>query len=711
MSGLRDLTPLLKPRSVAIIGATPDARRPGGRPLDYLRRFGFAGPIYPVNPRYPEIAGVRCYASVADIAEAPDMAVVSVPAAATLDAVRDCQRAGVPAMTIYTSGFGETGAEGKALEAELIALAEAKGTLICGPNCQGVANFHDRMVANFTSALANEGIDAGGIGFVSQSGLFAGIVTAEFRRRGLGLGYLVSSGNEAVVDFADVLAFMARDERIRVVAGYLEGVRDGRKLEQAAAVARELAKPVVLIKVGRSQDSAAAAASHTGALAGAYAVYAAALAQWGILEADSIQELFDLIETFAVGARPARGDRVGVITNSGGIGVYCADKVRECGLTMASFASGTVEALKARLPAFGSARNPVDFTLQAYTDPESVGAHLRNVVLDDGVDVALACFGIQLLNVDAVVDQVAAANALNDKPVLVGWMLGDASGPPRLRAAGIPCFDDPLAAIKAAKALVRQGRIAATAAETRTPHAMDAAAALVAGHAPGALSESEARAVLAAAGIAPVPGARAADAEAAVAVAREIGYPVVLKVDSPDIAHKTEAGGVALDVRDDDGVRAAFAAITESARARAPEARIHGVGVYRMVRGGVEMICGLSRDPAFGAVVLVGSGGILVEVIEDTALGVAPLEEADAERMIASLKGAALLAGVRGRPPADSPALTEVLLRLSDLARACPAIAELDINPLLVLPEGKGALAADALITLGGEAGRKADSK
>jgi len=300
MTDLLDLTPLLDPRSVAIIGATPDARRPGGRPLDYLKRFGYAGRIYPVNPRYTEIAGIACYPDVASLPEAADMAVIALPAPAVPGAVRACQEAGIKAMTVFTAGFSEMGDEGRALEAELKRDALAAGSILCGPNCQGVANFHARMVANFTSAVADDVITGGGIGFASQSGLFGGIVTDECRRRGIGIGYLVSTGNEAVVDVADVIAHLTKDPRNTVISGYIEGVRNGDKFRDAARLAHRADRPVVVLKVGRTAEAAAAAASHTASMAGSYDVYRAAFKQWGILEVDDIEELVDTTEFFGI---------------------------------------------------------------------------------------------------------------------------------------------------------------------------------------------------------------------------------------------------------------------------------------------------------------------------------------------------------------------------------------------------------------------------
>ncbi len=695
MSALRDLTPLLKPRSVAVIGATHDANRIGGRPFASLRRFGFPGPVYPVNPRYEAIDGVPCFSRVQDIPEPPDMAVLAIPAAATLEALRDCQAAGVPALTIYTSGFRETGAEGKAMEEELRATAETHGTLICGPNCQGVANLLDRMQANFSSALSDPGILGGPVGFVSQSGLFTGILAAAFQARGIGIGYLVSTGNEAVVDFSDVLAFMAQDPRIRVVAGYLEGVRDGQKLKAAIRTAREHGKPVVLLKVGRTHEGASAAASHTGALAGAYDVYRAALAQWGAVEVDTIDELFDAVEGFAVSRGTATGDRIGIMSNSGGLGVFGADQVRAHGMRMAELGDTTVEAIRARSLPFASSTNPVDFALQGLSDPDAVGSHLGHIAADADVDVTLAFFGVQKLHVDNIIDRIDAANRLNDKPLLVAWMLGDPAAPAAFRERQIPCFADPASSVRAARALVAHATWTRQSSTERAPQQHPAAAQLIEA-ADGVLSEWRARAVIEAAGIPVPPGSLADSADAAVEAADAIGYPVVLKVESDAIAHKSDVGGVFQGLADAAAVREAYARMRRNLEERAPDRVTDMCGVYGQATPGVDLIAGISRDPVFGPVVLVGSGGVFAETLRDTALGLPPLSEATARAMVEKLHGYERLRGARGEPGADIDAVIRALLVLSDLAFACPTLAELDINPLRATREGVTAL--DALI-------------
>lgn len=703
MSDLRDLTPLINPKSVAVVGATPDQNRVGGRPLAFLRRYGFAGPIYLINPKYDQVDGERYYPSVADLPEAPDMAVIAVPAAIVLDTVRDCQARGIPALTIYTSGFGEMGDAGRDAQAELQALAAEKGTLICGPNCQGVANLNDRMVANFSSTLGRDdmAVAPGTISFISQSGLFTGILGAECHARGLGVGYLISSGNEAVVDFADLIAHTAKDPRIKVVAGYLEGVRDGRKLIAAARRAREFGKPVVILKVGRSADSAAAAASHTGSLAGSYEIYRAAFREAGVIEAHDLNELYDLAELFSQAPPRPSGRKVGILTNSGGIGVYCADKVRALGLDMAQYSDATMDAIKARLPEFGSARNPVDITLQALTDPQAVGAHLRHVVADPDVDAVLASFGVQMLQVEPLVEQIKSARVESAKPLVVSWINGDPAGPAGLRAAGIPCYDDPLRALTALRALMTAAEPLRSAAASVAPAAADPVITDITAKGPAVLGEDDGKRLLAAIGIPVTKSILAATAAAAETAAEDIGFPVALKIDSPDIPHKSDAGGVALGLNTRSEVTAAFERIVANVRRHAPTAAINGVGVHQMVTGGVELIAGIKRDPVFGPVIVVGSGGIMVEIFNDVAMRLAPIDADGAAEMLAELRGYPLLTGVRGRPTCDVAAIADVLSRLSVFAAETEALAELDVNPLMALPDG--AIAADALVRFGGD--------
>lgn len=703
MSDLKDLTALLAPKSVAIIGATPDERRAGGRPLPFLRKYGFQGRILPVNPKYETIGEIPCYPSIDALPEPADMAVIAVPAKAVPDSLEACRAAGIKAVNIYSSGFGEMGGEGEALETRLKAIADRGDLLVSGPNSQGVANLLDNMVANFSSTLGRDRVAPGPVSFVSQSGLFAGIVAAECHARGLGMGYLISTGNEVGVEFADFVAHTARDPRVKVVAGYLEGARDGDKLRQAAGVARTHGKPVVVLKVGRSESSAQAAQSHTGALAGRYAVYQAGFRQWGILEAHDLEELFDLVALFSMDVPPSRGRRVGVLTNSGGIGVYSADRAGEQGLTLPAFTDKTIAGIREHLPTFGSARNPVDITLQAFTDAESVGGHVRHIAADDNVDAVVTFFGVQLLNVPALVKELTGAKAATRKPFLTGWLHGDPEGRRSLNAAGIPTYDDPVRMFKSIRALADFGETLSRESHKAAPAAPSAALAALA-HARSRdddrLSEQTAKEILAAAGITVTRSRIARSEDEAVAAAEAIGFPVVLKVESAAIAHKSDLGGVLLDRRDGEAVRAGFRRIMEAVSRARPDAAIDGIGVHEMVPGGVELILGVNRDPVFGPVLLAGSGGILVEVVGDSALHVGAPDRDAAHAMLKRLRAYRLLEGVRGAGAADIAAAADALVALGALAVHGTAIAELDINPLIVLPEGQGVRAADAFIRL-----------
>lgn len=703
MSRLRDLTPMVAPKSVAIVGATPDERRAGGRPQAFLRRFGFPGPVYPVNPKHGEISGLKCYPDIDALPEAPELVIVSVPAAVVPETLNACREKGVKAASIYSSGFGEMGDDGAAIEAELQAIANCDDILVSGPNCQGVANLHDRMVANFSSTLGRDDIAAGPVSFIGQSGLFTGIVAAECHARGLGIGYLISTGNEIDVDFADFVAHTAKDPRIKVVAGYMEGARDGQKLQQAAEVARAHGKPVVILKVGRSESSAAAAKSHTGSLAGRYDVYQAAFRQYGILEVHDLEELFDLVTVFAMGVPPSRGRRVGILTNSGGIGVYSADRASEQGLELAEFNDTTIEGIRAHLPVFGSPRNPVDITLQALSDTESVGSHVRHIEADPNVDAVATFFGVQMLNVAPLVNELTNVKQASKKPFLTGWLHGDPEGEKALNAAGIPTYVDPVRMFKSLRALAQFGEFleiqGAGASPAKPSPAVDR---LDAERAQGntQLSEQRAKAVLADAGIPVSQSVIAANPEDAVNVAQDIGYPVVLKIESPDIAHKSDIGGVLLSIDSDDAVRAGFKQIMTNVTRARPDATIDGISVHEMVGQGVELILGINQDPIFGPVVLVGSGGILVEVVGDSALHVGAPTEQEALSMLKRLRAFKLLQGARGLPPGDIDAAVQAIVSLGALAVHGDAIAELDINPLIVLPQGQGARAVDALIQL-----------
>jgi acetyltransferase len=709
---------MLSPASIAILGASEDFVKISGRPLKFLLDKGYAGRIYPVNPKYDTLAGLSCYPTIGAIPAPVDLAIVAVPAVAVLEALRQCAAKGAAAAVVFSSGFGEMGEAGRAMEGEITALARASGLRVCGPNTLGFMNTFDRVMATFSQAGEGD-TPPGPVGFVTQSGAFGTAIFALARQRGLSLGYFINSGNEADVDFGDLLAHVLEDERIRVIAGYIEGLRDGRKLLAAADRALGLGKPIVLTKVARSGAGARAAASHTGSLAGTDRVYTGVFRQAGIVRARNDEHLLDLAAAFTYCPLPAGGG-VGLVTQSGGAGVLMADRCEELGLAVPELTETTREALRTIVPAFGAVRNPVDITAQFIAEPALLSKSLELVLADPRVDVAIFYLGLMERAASKIAEDLRRVAAASPKPLVVAWAGAPEAGLRALREGGVCALPGATRAVDVVHGLVQfaerrrrhqrergdGGGGQAPALRVAAPAAVDITSVgrgLVPRRSDGrrVLRTEQAFNLLATYGIAAPPTRLARAADEAARIAENFGTAVALKAESPAILHKTEAGAVRLGVRGADDVRAAFATIVDNVRRHDPGPPLEGVLVQAMVTGGTEMVVGLHQDPQFGPLVMVGLGGIFVEVLEDVAFGAVPLTRGDAEEMLASLRGARILDGVRGRPRADRGALIDVLLAMSRLGvDAGGAIAELDLNPVVVLPEGHGAVTLDALVVL-----------
>jgi acetyltransferase len=676
---------LLAPRSVAIVGASSDLSKINGRPLKHLLDKRYGGRIYPVNPKYPRIAGVICYPEVAALPETPDLAVIVLPAREVPACIEALGARGVPAAVIFSSGFGEMGEAGRAAEAQLVARARHHGIALCGPNCLGLVNGFDHLYATF-SQYADGPPNSGAIAFVTQSGAFGTAIAALARERGLGLGYFVNTGNEADLGFAELMDAAIEDPRIRIGAGYLEGVRDGAALVRLARRCQALGKPLVLTKVGRKAAGARAAASHTGALAVEDTVFDAVVAQYGVLRARNEEQMIDMLEALS-GGRRARGNGLGIATQSGGAGVMMADRAEEVGLAVPALAPATRERLAAVMPAFGAVGNPVDVTGQFVATPGLMRASLLALLEDPAVDIGIVWLQLMHAHAESLVRLFTEIHAQTDKPLLVCWVAAPVQALAGLRAAGIPVFGAGERAVEAAAALARSEQVA------RLPFAPAEAPApdwvregrWIEGVQPSVAAVRR----LADAGIPMAPVALARDEDEALARWRGFGGPVALKIESPDITHKTEVGGVVLGIDGEAAVREGFRTLVRRAGEAAPGARLDGVLVQPMAAGHLELVVGVKRDPLFGMVVMVGLGGILVEVLEDVVFGHAPVAEDEALRMLARLKGAALLDGVRGQPAVDRQALARMLARLSHWAASvAPALAELDLNPVRVGVDG-----------------------
>lgn len=690
------LEAILAPRSIAVIGASQDATKIGGRPIDLLRRLGFPGAILAVNPRAAEVQGLPAFASVADLPETPDLAIIAVAADAAPESLDACAARGVKAAVILSSGFAELGERGEALQARLRDTARRSGMRVLGPNCLGAVGIPERSIATFSVVLDGGLPPAGPIGIASQSGNLGSYTLLLARERGIGVSRMVTTGNECDVDIADVVAFLARDAATRVILCVLETCRDGPRFLAALEEARRAGKPVIVLKIGASEAGQAAAASHTGALAGSDAVFDAVFRRAGAVRVQGVEQLLDLGHAAAVlGDRLPRGRRTVLLTASGGFGVLLADAASAAGLSLPMPSQETQRRILAAVP-FASPRNPVDATAQMSSRPEILQEILAAILADDGCDSLLLLLSSSLYLPRLRSVYMPTLRALREKhrdKVVLLTVHGPADAVAELTAMGFPVVDG-----VGPSARVLAGLCDLAAARALPPPAAppSAAAPIV----PALLrTEDGAKRALAAAGV-PVPPERVVTSAAAAAEAASLlGFPVVLKVVSPDLPHKTEVGGVVLGLQDAAAVAAAHDAMLARVRAAAPHARIEGVLVAPMLRGGTELILGAKHDPVFGPVVMVGLGGVFAEVMQDVAVRLAPVDEAEALAMLRGLKAFPVLDGARGRPRADLGAAARAVAALSRFAaQHADRIAEIDINPLLVLPAGEGAFALDALI-------------
>jgi acyl-CoA synthetase (NDP forming) len=694
---VRPLQALLAPRSIAILGASNDASKLNGRVLKYLRDKGYAGRVLPVNPKYASIGDWPCYPSVAALPVAADLAVIALPAKLVAEAITECGRARIPAAIVFSSGFAETGEDGRQLEAALVRAARAAGVRLLGPNNLGLINAFERVCATF-SQYANGETPPGPVGFVTQSGAFGTAIAALARRRGLGLGYFVNTGNESDISLAEVMAEILADPRIRVGAGYIEGFKDGPAMLALAETALAAGKPLVMTKVGRSGAGARAAASHTGSLAGEDAVFDGIATQYGLLRARNEEHLLDMVDVLARCALP-EGEGIGIVTQSGGAGVLMADRAEELGLSVPALSAATQDRLRPVIPGFGALGNPVDVTAQFIADPSILREAVIAVLDDPQVHVGVVWLQLMEAYVAVLGDIFGQIKARAQKPFVVCWVAAPDSALENLRRHGIPVLRGAEPAIDAVAGLVRYAQ-----ARRRWQADADARAALALPElalpgAGGPVASIAAARLLARAGVPLAPHALAASKDEAVAAAERIGYPVAVKIESRDVAHKTEAKGVRLNLADASAVRSAFAAVVAAAQAYNPDARIDGVLVQAMAAGELEFVIGLKHDAVFGSVVMAGLGGVLIEVFKDVAFRKAPVTAAEAGRMLDEIKGRALLAGVRGKAPVDRIGLARLISAVSCFGAAAGGrLRELDLNPVLLSADH--AMAVDWLMVL-----------
>ncbi len=691
----------LDPGSIAVIGASDDATRIGGRTLFNIIQGRFEGPVYPINPGRQTVQGLRAWPSIGAVEEPVDCAVIALPGELVIDAVEQCAAKGVRALVIFSAGFNEAGEEGAARQAKLREIIDRTGMRVIGPNCLGTFNSRNGAWLSFTS-LFQERIAGPALGMISQSGGSAAHILKLAQQRGLAVGTFITTGNEADVDFGEGLKALAADPLTSVIVAYIEGVRERDGLIEGLAAARAAGKPVLMLKVGRTSAGAAAAASHTASLAGEDRVYDAIFRSHGVYRAHSTEELLDVAAAAMALPRLPRGNRIGVVTISGGMGAQIADAASDAGLVLPAPDDTTQTRLKALCPP-GSPLNPVDITAQLSTDPHLLAASMRALLETGDYDALLAFFGVYA-NVPALSEvflkDLAALRADYPDAAMVVSIVCPPHETARYVDAGYLAFEEPARAVRALAAL--RGLAAAFERSAAVPPDCAGAEAITSGT---VFNEAAAKALLKSAGV-PSPAERVVTSPGDVAeAATAMRLPLVLKIVSADILHKTEVGGVKLGLASPEAAAREAGEMLERVRAALPEARIDGLLLSEMAPAGTELIVGTRRDPLFGPLVMVGLGGVTAELFQDVAIRLAPVDPAEAEAMLRELRSWPLLDGWRGAPRADIAAAANAISGLSILAAAnADSVETIEINPLRVLPAGDGVLALDAVIETGAAA-------
>ena len=696
----------MAPRSVALVGATDHPTSFGGRVFQQMTGFGFGGKIYPVNPRLKEINGLACYPGVKDLPETPDHVGLVVSSERVFDVLADCASIGVRFVTVFSGGFAETGTEeGRERQQRLIAFGKANGIRFMGPNCNGIVNFVDRFAMTSTAAIKGPQVAAGDIGVVSHSGGLGQInVMWRAMEHGLGISYEASCGNEADIDTLDFARFMLHSETTNVVLLAIEGIKSGEKFRRLAEEAAELEKPLVILKIGSTEAGSRAAASHTGAIAGDNDIIKAVCRQYGLIQVNECNELYETAVFLRKRTWP-KGCGLAAVAPTGGNIVNVADAGATFGLQWNAFATETQAALDKLMPGYGKVGNPTDLTSAATGDQDFYRKALTTIAADPGVDVMIPIVPSptksNLLQTVEIMNQCGKQTAL----LWVGGCVDDKDFKARdLISQGVVVYRDATPCARGIRAAYDFGQyVAAQKSGALTPvrpAGIDQALAQTRMQAlDDKITEREAKQLLACYGLPVTQEALAENAAQAVSLAANIGGKVALKIDSPDIAHKTEAGGIRLGVEGAAAITEAYDAIVKSARQYAPQAKINGVLVQEMARPGVELMLGVIRDPVFGPIVVAGLGGIFVEVLKDIAYRAAPVTPAQANGMLDELRGVKLLDGVRGMSARDRDAVVDAIVRLSWFAHDFrDSVAEMDINPLMVYESGVGARVLDALI-------------
>ncbi|MFP4500066.1 MAG: acetate--CoA ligase family protein [Candidatus Hydrogenedentota bacterium] len=692
---------LMKPKTIAVVGASRTPGKVGHAILANLISGGFEGDIIPVNPTADELMGLPCYGSQKAAEKKVDLSIIVVPATAVLDALADSAEAGAKAVVVITAGFKEVGEEGKRLEDELTDFARSHDIRLLGPNCLGLINTDNHMNASFAVQMPADGH----ISVISQSGALCTAILDWSMGRGVGLAKLISIGNKADLSEIDLLSALAEDEQTNVVACYLESIGAGDEFIKVAESVAQI-KPVVILKAGTTQAGGKAASSHTGSLAGADVAYGAAFRRAGIVRAENFEALFDYATALSMQPLP-KGDRVAIITNAGGPGIMAADAVENMGMQVRPLHHTISAALKEKLPAAASVGNPIDVLGDA--DPSRYAMALEAALGDETVDAVVVILTPQAMSQPAETARAIISHMNGDKPVLAAFMGGADVMPARgeFVAASLPDYPAPERAVAALRSMVdyaawrrRPPRVVTRFPANRVRVERVLKRQLRAGV--KQVSEVDAKEILRAYDFNVLPGAMARDVGEAISTANRIGYPVAMKIVSPDVVHKSDMGGVKLNLSSPQQVEDAYDLMMLRLRRKLPEGNLRGVYVEKMGKAGREVILGMHRDPQFGPMLMFGLGGIFVEVMKDVSFYLAPITEDEAMQMLMGTRSYSLLKGARGQSAVDLHAIAGALQRISQFATDFPQIAEMDINPFIVGEVGTTPIVADARMTLSG---------
>lgn len=688
------------PQSIAVIGASREEDKLGFAVLHNIVQHGYPGKVYPVNPKAEEILGLTCYASVLDIPDPVELVVIVIPAKYVAQVLEECGKKGVKGAIIISAGFRETGSQGSRMERQLVEIARRYDMRLVGPNCLGIIDTVGSMNASFAVGMPRRGK----IAFMSQSGALCTSILDMALAENVGFSRFVSLGNKADLNEIDFVEAWGKDPESRVVMAYLEGIVNG---AQFMDVARKVTKkkPLIAVKSGSTSAGSRAVSSHTGTLAGSEKAYDSAFNQSGIIRADSVQDLFDYSIAFARQPLP-KNDRIAIVTNAGGPGIMATDALERAGLQLASMEAETMTYLREHLPSAASVLNPVDVLGDALADRYAMA--MEAVLKDPNVGGLIVILTPQIMTqIEETARAVGEASEKFDKPIFASFMgeMNTAAGVKILNQYNVPNYVVPERAVAAMRAMYRQVLWMQRPPQTLERFEVDKAAvrkvfAEVREEGRLTIGDAEAREILRAYGIRMPASKLAPTAEEAVAYADEIGYPVVMKIASPDILHKTDVGGIKVGLQNATDVRDAFDLLVYRATRFMPDAKVWGCLVQEMVSGAREIIVGMNRDPQFGPLLMFGLGGIYVEVLKDVAFRVAPISREEAHELVREIRSYNLLRGVRGEKPADVDALVDVLLRISQLVTDFPNIVEMDINPLMVLEAERGALAVDMRLVI-----------